>query len=392
MTILEDTNGAFEPHQSIEEHINTGNHQELMKALTATVDESGKGNFDKGIHTPSAKAPKHWYRHKLTGWIHQHLIPPHFQTAVEKRYGVFIVVRDTKELHYEEMPIYTRIGMHLLFAGYYRGKLVDTSMMHRLFLHESMKQGTYFTDPKSATQIASFVDHYSIDMSQYTIQDLSAYTNFNEFFTRAIRPGARPIADPHNPDILVSAADCRLNVYSNINQATEYWIKGKNFTLANLFQDEDLAKSLDGGSIAIFRLAPQDYHRFHAPACGSVQSISNIDGTYFTVNPCTIREQLDVFTENHRQVIKLVDPENDRSWATVAIGALLVGSIQLTNANKEGQSINKGEEMGYFQYGGSTVICVFPKDTVKWDEDLAKNSASSLETLVRMGEHIGTFI
>ncbi|CAO3596953.1 unnamed protein product [Absidia cylindrospora] len=177
--------------------------------------------------------------------------------AVEKKYGVFIVIRDTKEYHYEEMPIYTRIGMHLLFAGHYRGKLVDTSVMHRLFLHESLKQGTYFADPKSASQIPSFIDHYSIDMSDYAQQDVSAFANFNEFFIRAIRPEARPIADAHNPDALVSSADCRLNVYSNVDQATEYWIKGKNFTLANLFQDEALAKSLDGGSLAIFRLAPR---------------------------------------------------------------------------------------------------------------------------------------
>lgn len=155
--------------------------------------------------------------------MHRHLIPDHFQLAVEKKYGVFVVLRDTQELHYEEMPIYTRIGMHLLFAGHYREKLVDTSVMHRLFLHESLKQGTYFTDPKSASQIPSFVDHYSIDMSQYAVQDLAAYDNFNAFFTRAILPEARPIHEPHDPDVLVSAADCRLNVFSNIDQATEYW-------------------------------------------------------------------------------------------------------------------------------------------------------------------------
>ncbi|CAO3587773.1 unnamed protein product [Absidia cylindrospora] len=391
MTIAEEPTVDFQPNHALEKHIDAGNHDELMKALSASVSQSRNGNFDDGIHTPSAKAPKHWYRRKLSGWIHQHLVPDHFQVAVEKKYGVFVVLRDTKEFHYEEMPIYTRIGMHLLFAGHYQEKLVDTSIMHRLFHHESVQQGVYFTDPKSASQIPSFIDHYSINMSQYAIQDPSAYVNFNEFFTRAILPEARPIADPHNSDVIVSAADCRLNVFSDIDQATEYWIKGKNFTLANLFQDEELAKSLDGGSIAIFRLAPQDYHRFHSPAQGIVQSISNIDGTYFTVNPCTVRESLDVFTENHRQVIKMKD-SMDRPFAVVAVGALLVGSIVLTNAEMNGASLAKGEEMGYFQYGGSTVICVFPKDTVVWDEDVVKTSASSFETYVRMGERIGAFV
>ncbi|KAI8076745.1 phosphatidylserine decarboxylase-domain-containing protein [Halteromyces radiatus] len=385
-------NNDFEINSVLEEHISTKNHEELMKALSVSVEESGKGNFHQGIHTPSAKAPSHWYRRKLTGWLHHHLVPEHFRLAVEKKFGVFIVLRDTNEYHYEEMPIYTRIGMHLLFVGHhYHEKFVDSSMMHRLFLHESLKQGTYFTDPKSVSQIPSFINHYSIDMTDYVQQDISAYANFNEFFIRAIRPEVRPIADPNNLDVLVSAADCRLNVFHHITEATEYWIKGKKFTLANLFQNEDLAKSLDGGSLAIFRLAPQDYHRFHSPTRGTVQSISNIEGTYFTVNPCTVREELDVFTENHRQIIQMKDYK-DRPFAVVAVGALLVGSIQLTNAKNEGATLDKGEEMGYFQYGGSTVICVFGKDTVHWDQDLTKNSTLSFETYVRMGERIGTFI
>lgn len=88
----------------------------------------------------------------------------------------------------------------------------------------------------------------------------------------------------------MSSADSRLNVFTSIDAATELWIKGKNFTLANLLQDDALAQELEGGSIAIFRLAPQDYHRFHIPAKGKIESITPIAGTYYTGNIILILE------------------------------------------------------------------------------------------------------
>lgn len=107
------------------------------------------------------------------------------------------------------------------------------------------------------------------------------------------------------------------------------------------------------------------------------------------VNPCTVNEDLDVFTDNHRS-ITTVKSHHGFNYAVVSIGALLVGSIVMTNAEPE-KELQKGQEMGYFQYGGSTVIAIFPKDTVKWDEDLMTNSEKSIETFVVMGERIGCF-
>lgn len=108
------------------------------------------------------------------------------------------------------------------------------------------------------------------------------------------------------------------------------------------------------------------------------------------MNPCTVNEDLDVFTDNHRS-ITTVKSQHGFNYAFVSIGALLVGSIVMTHAEPE-KELEKGQEMGYFQYGGSTVIAVFPKDTVVWDEDLLDHSNKSIETLVQMGERIGRFI
>lgn len=384
----------FGPHnEEIEEHIEKNDQQALMRSFSHMIDHSTHPDatlVHSGIHAPSSKVPRGWHRRKLSGWIHTHLVPEGFQKNIEKKFGNFVVIRSTGEYHYEEMPIYTRIGMHLLFGGYYRGKVVGTNVMHSLFLKETLRQGLYFTQPESAKQIPSFVQHYNIEMDNYVISKISDYKNFNEFFTRAILPDKRPISEIEDDSILVSAADSRLSVFTSVEAATKFWIKGKKFTLANLLQNPELSDELDGGSIAIFRLAPQDYHRFHIPAKGTVQHINPIEGTYYTVNPCVVNEDLDVFTDNHRS-ITTVKSHHGFNYAIVSVGALLVGSIVMTNAEPE-KELNKGEEMGFFQYGGSTVIAVFPKDTVQWDEDLKTNSEKSVETLVQMGERIGTYI
>ncbi|KAI8091016.1 phosphatidylserine decarboxylase-domain-containing protein [Gilbertella persicaria] len=382
----------FEPE--IERQIENNDQAGLMRSFTFLVDKSTQSDaaaavVKDGIHAPSSKIPKHWHRRKLTSWLHKHLVPESLRSAIEKKYGNFIIIRSTGELHYEEMPIYTRIGMHLIFGGYHRDKVASSEIMQSLFLKETLRQGQFFSEPESVEQIPSFINHYSIDMTNYVISDIQEYKNFNEFFSRAILPEKRPIAEPEDEGVIVSSADSRLNVFDSVDAATTFWIKGKEFTLAKLLQDEALAQELEGGSLAIFRLAPQDYHRFHVPARGTIESMKNIEGAYYTVNPCTINTDLDVFTENHRNVATLKSPLGF-NYAFVSIGALLVGSIVMTNG-QVGKELAKGEEMGYFQYGGSTCIAVFPKDAVTWDEDLRKNSENSLETLVTMGDRIGVF-
>ncbi|KAI9281816.1 phosphatidylserine decarboxylase-domain-containing protein [Sporodiniella umbellata] len=380
-------------HIDVDKHYEEGDNEGLMRSFTQVIDQSTQPEYVvgvNGIHAPTTNAPKHWYRRKLRGWIHTHLVPEGFRTAVEKKYGNFVIVRSTGEYHYEEMPLYTRIGMHLLFSGYYRGKMVNSNLMHDLFLKESVRQGIYFNKPESVKQIPSFISHYSIDMEEFVPSDVSQYQNFNEFFTRAILPEKRPISEPENDQIIVSAADCRLNVFESVTSATQLWIKGQEFTLPHLLQNETLAEELEGGALAVFRLAPQDYHRFHIPTNGTVESISDIQGTYYTVNPCVVNANTNVFTDNHRSVVTVQSPLGFR-YAVVCIGALLVGSIVYTNA-EENKELVKGQEMGYFQYGGSTVIVVFPKDRVQWDDDVLTHSNQSVETLLNMGEGIGRFI
>ena len=170
-------------------------------------------------------------------------------------------------------------------------------------------------------------------------------------------------------------------------------MKGRHFTIPLLLQDPDLVTSLGAEpSLAIWRLAPQDYHRFHSPVSGTVRKITHIPGEYYTVNPQAVNEDLDVFTANTRSVAVLdaklsKDVETTVPIAFVAVGALLVGSICWEKTAD--QDILRAENLGYFAYGGSTVIGVFPQSSnIKWDEDLVKASEGGIEVLVRAGEKI----
>ncbi|KAG0284443.1 phosphatidylserine decarboxylase [Linnemannia gamsii] len=205
-----------------------------------------------------------------------------------------------------------------------------------------------------------------------------------------LKEGARPIDSKDDPTVITSAADSRLACFDSISTAQEFWIKGQKFTLATFLQDSALASEFDQGSMAIFRLAPQDYHRFHSPVKGTVvgygdkveegEASKRIGGTYFTVNPMAVNENLDVFTENVR-VVSVLDLDQG--------GEGVIGSIDMTGGKVPGTKLEKGDELGYFAYGGSTCILLFKKNAVQFDQDLTESSKKGVETLVRVGEQIG---
>jgi len=300
---------------------------------------------------------------------------------------VYVVNRTTGKQFYEEQPLSLRIGMKALFGSWF-----VTSPIVRMQLQvQTVKKGEYDDSAESTKDIKPFIKEYKIDKSELADTDIASYKTFNEFFYRKLKPGARPIDSSSDASVIVSCADSRLTTFDSVSNATKFWIKGANFNLENLLKDKDLASKFEGGSLAIFRLAPQDYHRFHSPVDANVTSITAIPGDYYTVNPMAVRSTLDVFTENKRMVTVLTSDKYGLV-AFVSVGALLVGSIVLTGANKVGNKLAKGDEVGYFAFGGSTVITVFQKGKVQWDDDLIKNSNSSLETLVRQGEHVGKLV
>jgi phosphatidylserine decarboxylase precursor len=267
-----------------------------------------------------------------------------YEDRHDMKYAFKVLDRRTNRLAYEQMPSYHKHGMRLLFCGPVQRELLDTNAIRNFFTRETLRLGKAFDDPKSRKHIPTFVKMYHINLDELLQPNIADYDTFNEFFYRKLKPDARRIDYPNDASGIVSAADCRLIVFDNISDATRIWIKGHHFSLEHLFHDTQLAREFHGGSIAIFRLAPVDYHRFHSPIQGTISHYSKrITGTYYTVNPIAIKENLDILTRNQRTVIT-IDSTCFETMAFVAIGALLVGSVNFTVG--ENQPIDKGDELG----------------------------------------------
>lgn len=300
--------------------------------------------------------------------------------------NIIVQNRMTGQLQEEKMQVYVRLGIRLLYKGA-RGRM-EGARARRLLKSLSIKQGAKYDSPESTRYIPSFIEFHGLKVDEI-LEPISSFKTFNDFFYRKLKPSARPTESPDDPRRLVSAADCRLMVFETVSEATKLWIKGREFSTARLLGDvyRDEAERYVGGPLAIFRLAPQDYHRFHVPVDGRIGEIRDVKGEYYTVNPQAIRSALDVYGENVRKIVPIDSPQFGRVMV-VCVGAMMVGSIKITI--EEGQDVKRGQELGYFAFGGSTIVVLFERGTVEWDEDLVINGRACLETLVRVGMGIGT--
>lgn len=170
-------------------------------------------------------------------------------------------------------------------------------------------------------------------------------------------------------------------MFNQITQAQKIWVKGREFTMERLLgkaYPEDV-KRFEGGALGIFRLAPQDYHRFHIPVDGVMGEPRLIEGEYYTVNPMAIRSALDVYGENVRICVPIDSVTHGRVMV-ICVGAMMVGSTVITA--KAGDRVARADELGYFKFGGSTILLLFEPGVMEWDDDLVENSNQALETLV----------
>jgi phosphatidylserine decarboxylase len=233
----------------------------------------------------------------------------------------------------------------------------------------------------SAKNIPDFVEDFNINMS---IAEKQEFNNFNDFFTRELKDGARPIDT--NDSIVVSPTDGKILAYNDISNS-DFIIKGFKFDVASFLDDPDLAQKYKDGALFIIRLVPPDYHRFHFPVSGKVLLSKKIDGDYYSVNPLALREKAEIFFLNKREYSIISNPLFG-NVIMAEVGATMVGSIVQTF---EGNMVNKGEEKGYFKFGGSTVVLLIEKNKINIDQDLLKNTENGYETTIKMGERIGVY-
>ncbi|KAI5116381.1 hypothetical protein M0805_005878 [Coniferiporia weirii] len=340
----------------------------------ARVDRIVVGNF-----VTASQAQRKWYTKVISK-----VSAGNYKLGANSA-NIIVQNRMTGQLEEEKMQVYVRLGIRLLYKG--AKSRMEGARARRLLKSLSIKQGLKYDSPESAGDIPSFVQFHKLKVDEI-LEPIDSFKTFNEFFYRKLRPDARPVEAPDDPTRLVSAADCRMMAFETVSEATRLWIKGREFTVARLLGEtyRDQFDRYAGGALAIFRLAPQDYHRFHSPVDGKVGPMTDISGEYYTVNPQAIRTTLDVYGENVRKIVPIDSPVFGRVMA-ICVGAMMVGSIKATV--QEGEEVGRGQEFGYFAFGGSTIVCLFEKGVVEWDEDLLINGRASLETLVRVGMGIG---
>lgn len=280
---------------------------------------------------------------------------------VERRSGQRIVesVMGDKALRFAYETLLGRTLWPILFGS----RLVSAWMGRR---YDSPKS-------KSAIRALAAIPGCEADEAE---KPVSEYESFNAFFTRRLKPGARPLGAG-----FVAPCDGRLRLYLNADADQPFPLKGATRSLKEVFDGNAPAGRYD---IAVFRLAPVDYHRFHFPCdCETMGETRVVKGEYHSVNPIALLRRPDVYADNERQIVTC--RASFGTFFLVDVGAFGVGTIVQTFT---GTRHAKGDERGYFKFGGSTVILVTREGALAFDDDLVRHSAAGLETRVRFGETI----
>lgn len=288
------------------------------------------------------------------------------------------IERKTGEIKIEKVP-----GEKYLKFLYYNplGELPLNLVVKKKFLTDYY--GKQMNKNESIKKIPSFIKEADINIEEAK-KTIDQFTSFNDFFYRELKDGARSIDFDEN--VLTSPADGKILVFENLEKEKEFFIKGDKFTLEEFFEDSKLAKKYEGGVFLIVRLAPIDYHRFHFPCDGKIGASKLINGYYFSVSTHAIKKNFRIFCENKRE-FSILQTKNFGDIAMFEVGATMVGGIK--QSYTPDSFVKKGEEKGYFYFGGSTCILVFEKDKIKIDKDLIENTKNGIETKVYMGEKIG---
>jgi len=260
-------------------------------------------------------------------------------------------------------------------------------------------------------QIRRFAGWYRVDMQEAHEPDLGAYDHFNQFFTRALHPDARPLPPAAGTSLLVSPADGCVSEFGTIHEGRIFQAKGHGYTVSELLRCDDIdATAFSGGQFITIYLSPRDYHRVHIPVAGHLRKMRHVPGRLFSVNASTTRVIPRLFARNERVVMHFDTTADTRAqggekklMALVMVGAIFVGSIetvwagtvtpshvrstrtwQYDELQQSEYTFQQGQEIGRFNMG-STVILLFPPDTVTWDPSLYPGAP------LRMGMPIGRF-
>lgn len=262
------------------------------------------------------------------------------------------------------------------------GRATVSILLKRKFF--SWYYGHRMNRPYSGNKVLPFVVDYDLDADEFGKQAWE-YKTFNEFFSRRLKPEARPIAP--GDDVAILPADGRHLAFPQLENTDGFYVKGQKFSLPELFGSAEVAESFAGGGMLISRLCPVDYHRFHFPVTGTPRNSKTINGFLYSVNPIALRRQVGYLVQNKR-MLTLIESEQFGLVAMFEVGATCVGTIKQLYV--DGRVNEKGEEKGLFMFGGSCVITVFQRGRIKFADDLVRYSKAHREVYAKMGDLLGT--
>ncbi len=259
-----------------------------------------------------------------------------------------------------------------------------SSLLERLLFRTSLLSklmGKWYDSSLSRRKIVPTIQELGIDESEFA-EPRENYHSFNDFFIRKLKPEARPFST--HPDSLLCPADGRLLVFPKLTEDIFIPVKGYACSLHKMLPG--ISDRFVNGALALIRLCPADYHRYHFPCAGKIIGSSDLQGHLHSVNPIALESGYDVFGENKR-AYTLIETEDKGTIGFIEIGAFGVGSIVNTYHS---HNVAAMAEKGYFKFGGSTIILVFEPNKISFSPDLIAHSARGHETLVKVGQDLGT--
>lgn len=282
-------------------------------------------------------------------------------------------IYDRRTGEYEEIAQYGQGALNFLYGNFFGRVLLRLAVSPCI----SRLYGRINSGKRSVKRIPGFISSYGINMEDYEDRE---YTSFNDFFSRKLRPGAR-ITDP-DPKRLISPADSKLLVY-RVDDDLRIDVKGRTYSLPELLSEREVPAKYAGGLCLVYRLCVDDFHRYCFPDDGKLVSQKKVKGVFHTVSP--VSKDYKIYKENTR-VVSVLSTVNFGEVIHIEVGALLIGKI----VNHDITEFTRGEEKGYFEPGGSTIIEIFEKDSVIIDEDIMTQSRDHIETRIRFGEGVGS--
>lgn len=296
---------------------------------------------------------------------------------------IYYINRQTKQR--EKEKIYGKFFIELLYGHNLFSKIARflfLGLFCRLPFFSKL-YGFFQKSSLSKKKITPFIKEYGVDETEF-LDPVNSFNSFNDFFIRKLKPSARPITNGN--DVAVLPADGRYLVYPNLERSERFLIKDKEFSLETILQDQLRAHKYLQGSMVLARLCPVDYHRFHFP-CNCVPSQAKlINGPLYSVNLLALKKTISILGENKRVITEL----HTKDFGTILfieVGATYVGSINQTYSPNEPYA--KGDEKGYFAFGGSCLILLFEPFRIQFDQDLIDASFQGIEMRGLMGQSLG---